>query len=331
VGELHPIWVRRGTAVSGPCIPHPERHPYCEIGLTCEGEGSFFVEGEEASFRAGDITLIGTGVPHWGTITGFPYTFVTVYFLPSVLVDLRPESDGPRILRRFTARQSLSDRMVRLPKESRRGLVSLFDEIVAEFDGQEFGREIQLRTLLTQLLVALLRREQQQGRALPATEMDVDWRPMVRVLDYLRAHYTEQVYARSLAQAAGLSEWGLKGLFRRTLGMSWVKYLQGYRIHRAATLLGQPGSNVTEAAFAVGFESLSHFNMVFHSFMGVAPKVYAMNARAQAFGPAAGAVPRGRAREPGRIGDGFGARARSKVKPESPRVTDWCMDHAPLD
>ena len=80
---------------------------------------------------------------------------------------------------------------------------------------------------------------------------------------------------RDVARAAGQSESRLKGLFQEALGLSWVKYLQGYRIHRAAALLNESGYNVTEAALAVGFESLSHFNATFRGFMGVSPKHYA--------------------------------------------------------
>ena len=77
-----------------------------------------------------------------------------------------------------------------------------------------------------------------------------------------------------LARAVGLSESRLKYLFQQALGISWVKYLQGYRIHRAAALLNGGRHNVTEAAMTVGFDSLSHFNVTFRSFMGVSPKDY---------------------------------------------------------
>ena len=60
--------------------------------------------------------------------------------------------------------------------------------------------------------------------------------------------------------------------------MPWSRYLQGYRIHRAAALLSQPGHNILETAMAVGFESLSHFNTIFRSVMGVSPRVYAKRA-----------------------------------------------------
>jgi len=275
LSELCPIWVRQQTVPTGPVIPHPERHPYCEIGITCAGTGTFFIEGEQAVFRAGDVLLIGTGVPHWGSIQRFPYRVITVYFLPSVLIELGPESDGPRILQRFTARQSVRERLVRPPASLQRSLRQFFEDIAAEFDGNAFGREVRLRTLLVEQLVTLMRWEQKAGRGINLRDVDVDWKPIGKALDYLRQHHAEPIYARDLARAAGMSESRLKSAFHHALGMSWVRYLQGFRIHRAAARLATPGSNVTEAALAAGFESLSHFNTVFRSFMGVAPKVYA--------------------------------------------------------
>lgn len=66
----------------------------------------------------------------------------------------------------------------------------------------------------------------------------------------------------------------LKVLFRCALHLSWVKYLQGYRIHRVAALLSEGRLNVTEAALEVGIDSLSHFNETLHSLMGVSPKSF---------------------------------------------------------
>lgn len=274
LSETSPVWLRHGLVRSGPPVPHPEWHPYCEIGLVLEGEGLSFVEGEEMLRRPGDLLLIGPGLPHWGTIERFPRRFITVYFLPTVAIDMGPESDGPLILRRFTAQQSLADRIVRLPKPLLQQTVTRFQEMVEEFEHHRLGREVRLRTLLMEQLVALLRWEEAEGRQIGGGRLEVDWRPIRRTLDYLRQHYAEPIYARNVATAAGASESRLNALFHQALGISWVKYLQGYRIHHAAALLNEAGHNVTEAALAVGFECLSHFNAVFRRFMGVPPKRY---------------------------------------------------------
>lgn len=274
LSERSPIWVRHGVVREGPPTPLPERHPYCELSVVLEGEGVLLVGREEAWRLPGDLLLLGPGTPHWGRIRTFPLRSITVYFLPSVVIDMDPVGDGFRILRRFTVRQSLATHLIRPSRQLLAQLVTLFQELVTESEQQRLGREIRLRTLLMEMLVLLLRWEESKGIAIGSDGADVDWRPVQKTLAYLRDHYTEPIYAKDVARAAGLSESRLKLLFQQALGISWVKYLQGYRIHRAAALLSESAYNVTEAALAVGFESLSHFNATFLSFMGMSPKYY---------------------------------------------------------
>lgn len=271
--------VRSGIHQMDSPVPHPERHPYCEFGIILEGEAISFIKGEQAERLPGDLLLVGPGVPHWAKITKYPTRFITAYFLPSVLVELGPESDGPNLLRRFTARQSLRDHMVRPSAELREKLAELFEEMVQESVGRQFGREIKLRILLMEQLVEFIRWEQREGRIQVGSNLEVDWKVVDLTLEYLRNHFAEPVYARNLAQAAGVSESRLKVLFKNALGMPWCKYLQSYRVHRAVALWSETQCSVSEAAYAVGFESLSHFNAVFRSLMGRAPSDYANQLR----------------------------------------------------
>jgi AraC-like DNA-binding protein len=272
LSEFSPIYVRHGVVKEGPPRPHPEWHPCCEISMRFEGGGDLFIENEKVLGLPGDITLIGPGVPHWGQIQHYPLRYVTVYFLPWVPIEMDPETDGIRVLRRFTARQTIAERLVRVPKPLLMHLTARFQEMVTESEGRRLGRDIRLRTLLMEQLVTILRWEREEGRNVGGTELEEDWRPLIKTLRYLREHYSEPVYASEVARAAGLSESRLKMLFQKALGMSWVRFLQGYRIHRAAALLNESGYNVTEAALAVGFDSFAHFNKTFRAFMGVTPK-----------------------------------------------------------
>jgi AraC-like DNA-binding protein len=274
LSEKSPIWVRHGVVCEGPPTPHPERHPYCEFGIVLEGKGISLVESEQAWRLPGDLFLLGPGIPHWGQVKTFPLRYITVYFLPSVVIEMDPAQDGLRILRRFASRQSLATRLVRPARSLFARLVPMFEDLAAEFDQHRFGREIRLRTLLMEMIVLLLRWEESKGLTIGGQSHDVDWRPVQKTLSHLRDHFTEPIYAKEVARASGVSESRLKVLFQEALGISWVKYLQGYRIHRAAALLSESTYNVTEAALAVGFDSLSHFNATFRSFMGVSPKHY---------------------------------------------------------
>jgi AraC-like DNA-binding protein len=259
---------------AGPTIPHPERHPYCEFGTIISGEGIEFVEREEAVRAPGDVFLAGPGVPHWFEVTKYPIRFVTVHFLPSLLVDMGPESDGVRLLHRFAASQPLQSRLVRPAAPLRRAMSAGFAELVREFDGSRFGREMRLRCVLMEMLVKLLRAERPGDLTDAPLESAVEWEQINRALRHLQARFAEPVYSRDVAAAAGVSESKLKALFRQTLGMTWVHYLQSYRIHRAVALLIDPSRSVLDVALDVGFESLSHFNTTFRAFMGMSPTSY---------------------------------------------------------
>ena len=275
LNESSPIWVKSGIMADMASHPTPERHPYCEINTTLQGgDGYIRIEKEKVPRKVGELLLLGPGIPHHGVATEYPVSFITIYFLPWVLIEMGPESDGVRVLRRFTTQQSAAQRVVRLPPKQRADFRHRFEEIYNEFSQPGFGREIRLRTLLLEMLVRLVRWEQSLGRNIGGTELEIDWQPILKTLKYLRENYTGPIYAQNMARAVGLSESRLKYIFHKALGISWVKYLQGYRIHRAAALLNEGNHNVTEAAMAVGFDSLSHFNVTFRSFTGASPKNY---------------------------------------------------------
>ncbi|MEO8428068.1 MAG: AraC family transcriptional regulator [Verrucomicrobiota bacterium] len=281
LSEHYPIWVRHGIVYSGPTIPHPERHPYCEFSTILEGSAIAFVGRENVERPAGDYFLAGPGVAHWYKGRRYPVRFAAIYFLPSVLIEMGPARDGMKILQRFAARQSLARRVVR-PSASLAPLLRAgFESMIHEFEQKRFGHEIRLRTLLLEMLVQMLRWEQQQGRELKTAASTSGWEHVERALNFLREHFAEDVYARNLAAAAGVSESRLKALFHEVLGMPWTHYLRGYRIHRAAATLGEPGHTILETSLSVGFQSLSHFNASFRSIMGVSPSVYAKRALRQ--------------------------------------------------
>src|SRR5215475_1865524 len=50
LGPDSPIWMRETQLHMNAALPGRERHPYCEIALFLEGEGTAFLEGTEARF-----------------------------------------------------------------------------------------------------------------------------------------------------------------------------------------------------------------------------------------------------------------------------------------
>ena len=59
--------------------------------------------------------------------------------------------------------------------------------------------------------------------------------------------------------------------------MTISRYLRNLRLERAAELLRSGRSNVTEAAMAVGYSSLSHFSKAFAEMFGVCPCAFPLH------------------------------------------------------
>jgi AraC-like DNA-binding protein len=269
-----PVYVKVSEQTSLEDTPAPAQHPYCEMNVALEGDGVLFVENEEKHRLKNEILLLGPGVPHWCKVTKFPLRSITVYFLPSALLEFCNPHVSIGILRRFTACRSLNDRLLAVPDSMRKEVIRSCHEMSEEFQSRQFGWELRVGAILFTEIIRLIRWEVSCGKQIQEGTEDFDWRPLVMALRYLRDHYTKQIYAKDVSEASGVSETRLKTIFRNALGMPWVKYLQIYRIHRAALLLCEGRLNVTEIAYNVGFESLSHFNATFRSVMGASPSEY---------------------------------------------------------
>lgn len=76
-----------------------------------------------------------------------------------------------------------------------------------------------------------------------------------------------------LAREAGMSQSKLSRLFREVYGVTVFAYLRNARLDIAAQMLAQ-GMTVTETAFSVGYENLSHFSKAFKMQFGELPSQY---------------------------------------------------------
>ena len=59
--------------------------------------------------------------------------------------------------------------------------------------------------------------------------------------------------------------------FKDVFGISFRDYVVRYRLRAACGLLKNPGSSVTDVAFAVGFNDVSYFSRMFKRHFGMPP------------------------------------------------------------
>ncbi len=82
----------------------------------------------------------------------------------------------------------------------------------------------------------------------------------------------------SLARQVGVNESKLKRGFRQVFDSTVIQFLSAQRMIRARLLLSQ-GMDVSETAFSVGYNSVSHFILCYRKTFGVTPGFHKHNDR----------------------------------------------------
>jgi AraC-like DNA-binding protein len=99
------------------------------------------------------------------------------------------------------------------------------------------------------------------------------YRRIVQAKLFIDSNYAERIDAEEIADEACYSKFHFIRTFKSIYGRTPHQYLTHVRIERAKKLLEQ-GVSVTEACFAVGFDSLASFTSLFKRRVGVTPSEY---------------------------------------------------------
>jgi AraC-like DNA-binding protein len=80
---------------------------------------------------------------------------------------------------------------------------------------------------------------------------------------FIEEHWDEELSLTKVASSVHISANHLSEKFKEVTGVNFVDYIASMRIEKARDLLQNRQLQISEIAFAVGFQSLSQFNRVF--------------------------------------------------------------------
>jgi len=95
-----------------------------------------------------------------------------------------------------------------------------------------------------------------------------------RAKEFINEHQTEDLTLGQVAKAVNTSTFYFCKMFKKATGINFTDYLSRVRIEKSKNLLLNPNLRVSEIAFEVGFQSLTHFNRVFKRILGQSPTDY---------------------------------------------------------
>ena len=246
-------------------------HPEYELTLIVRSQGKRFVADNISDYRDGDLVLLGPYLPH--TWQSFPsennkrhkacVIQFSDQFLGEGLFDaiefrqvramLRRSSHGLRFSGR--ARTDASKRIVDLGEQSGVSRLAAFLEVLDLLASSRKVQSISSPGFVPSLHHANHRR--------------ID-----RVCQYINGNYQQNISQPYVAGLVDMSPSLFSSFFKKTVGVTFVEYVNNLRISHASGLLIETEQSILDICHHSGFNNLSNFNRRFLLTKGMSPRQF---------------------------------------------------------
>ncbi|MEI6949028.1 AraC family transcriptional regulator [Paraflavisolibacter sp. H34] len=256
--------------------PHLHRHEEVQLTFVLRGEGTLLVGSHMHAFCANEIYLIGANMPH-------------VFKSDASYFDESRNQTIHSLTLFFNTGGNLAP-LFDLPEL--KGVHSFFGSYYSGFKvpasafGAIAGRVLGLRNAggLDRLLqfFDLLKALSELDHLVPLSSdvqagslSESEGARIGNIYHYILQHYSRELTLEEVAAAAFMTPQTFCRYFKKRTRMTFVSFLNEVRINEACKMLvGGDYDSVASVAYACGFNSITNFNRVFKSTLGISPREY---------------------------------------------------------
>ncbi len=247
-------------------------HPEYELILLLQGRGYRIVGDNISRLSAGDLVLVGPGLPHIWQDEPTPggrssVHFVLIQFEERNLVDGLLRFPAMEPVRRLLHRSTQGLHIV----GTTRNKVTALMKHMTEVKGME--RVVHFFQILTTMAAS----DDCRPIASPGFASNgslYDQERMDRVFQFLNREIGHEVRLSKAAEIVHLSEGAFSRFFREHTGKTFPQFVNELRIGKACSFLMEGDLNITEIAYECGFTNLSNFNRQFLRLKGLSPREF---------------------------------------------------------
>lgn len=132
---------------------------------------------------------------------------------------------------------------------------------------KEYDAVVRLLTIFSQHLSLV-------GNQLLVQQSNAEPPAVTQAKAFIQENQSQDLTLGQVSKAVNTSSFYFCKMFKRATGLHFTQYLARVRIEKAKNLLLNPNLRISEIAFEVGFQSLTHFNRVFKRLVGQSPTEY---------------------------------------------------------
>ena len=259
-------------------IHFPEHtHDYVEVIYMCTGQTTHIVNGKQLVLEQGDLLFLSQSAAHEVCRAGEGDIAVNFIVLPeffSAPLSMIGEEETP--LRKFLidclcGQNSGAGYLyfdVSEVKPIQNLLENLLWILIRDTPNKRKMSQMTMALLLMQLL----------GHTETLTTDDHGDKVVWQVLRYVESNYIDGSFGELTQQLHYDPSWLSREIKRKT-GKTYTQLIQEKRLAQAAFLLRNTDRNVSDIAFAVGYENISYFHRIFADSYGKSPRHYRVQER----------------------------------------------------
>ena len=256
-------------------FPARHFHPEFEIMLILEGSGMRFVGDSMERFQAGDLVLLGSGIPHlfrsdqdyYQKGSDLRSRAIVVYFKEDFLGESFWKLAQVNSIKKLLL---LSKRGIQFRGAAKAELTRQIQKLDDQKNG--IGRIIDLLSILKTMT------EDKEYETLSSifftknSEEEVE--RINKVYQFIIDNYTYNPSLEQVSEVANMSPTAFCRYFKSHTNKTYTQFLNEIKIGNACKLLIDKQFNVSQICFETGFNNFTHFNSQFKRIMGLTPKQY---------------------------------------------------------
>ncbi len=246
-------------------------HEEMELIVVKKGRGIIAIDMEEYQVAEGDIVFLLPDQIH--SITQKQdeiMEYENIMFRLSVLMSGNQEYCTRKFIQPFLDADTLREPVIK-HTHKRAGVykksIEKLDEVCRE---KIYGYQLVVKSILLELVFSLI----QHNDLLNAPKENRLKENIKNLLHYLEDHYGEKITVGDAAQICYYSDSHFMKYFKEYMGVTFVDYLNQFRLIKASELLIGTNQSVTGIAQSCGFDNISYFNRLFRKRFSMTPKEY---------------------------------------------------------
>ena len=246
-------------------------HKY-EVYYEIEGSRRYFIEDAAYIVNAGCVVLIGENQIHkTGSVGDGPTSRIVCNFSREYLQEISgafPEID----LFSFMSEEN-NHLLSNITVKQQNYIYSILQQLIQMQDENNPESAVTRKMLLATLLLELkdlCRRQQEQGGENGRVSNHI----VDQIQAYIAEHYAEKLTLTGIASQFYISPYYLSRLFKKSINLSLIEYINGVRIKAAQNLIEKSNESISDIAEKTGFMTTAHFRRVFKDATGLSPQQY---------------------------------------------------------